>query len=397
MAMSKRTAVRSTLILLIAFLVFYPTITVAMGGSIQAFALTPKRRDSYYRLHTDGKWIKDNQGNIVILRGAAVFQRWMWAESWVNFDPLGYVDENQEKYDLYASSGANFLRVQLNKWLWDNANPTYTRAIDTLLTWCKQRRIMVVLTFQTYDIYNYTSGAYVTWTKEQRVDYVVNGTMRDFMSTLASRYKSQPNVIGFEIMPERPRDTFWAAYREITPEQARSEYRNGLISAIRAIHDVSSDYLVFVYPSSDDELGRFVFEAPISEPNVVYCEMRYVSWDKGWRAYADAYYSGDPRAYTLLEQEYQSLLFDVVDQGYPVLLMETGTHGDLPALTTYLNDLHTMFKKHQVGICWWTFEREPVFGYVVLLQGRQDSKSTLTQFGLVWAQQMKGWNLAPAA
>jgi hypothetical protein len=397
MGMSQGAAVRSILILLIAFLAICPTITAAMAGSAQPSVLSPKRRDLLSRLHTDRQWIKDTLGNIVTLRGAAVFQRWMWAEAWAKFDPLGYVDENQAKYDVYASSGANFLRVQLNKWLWDNANPTYTRAIDTLVSWCKQKGIMVVLTFQTYDVYNYTSGAYVSYTKEQRVDYIINGTMRDFMTALATRYKTQLNVIGFEIMPERPSDSFWASYKGITREQARAQYRNGLISAIRAIHNVSPDYLVFVYPSSDDELGTFVLEAPISEPNVVYCEMRYVSWDKGWRAYADAYYRGEASAFTLMEQEYQSLLFSVADQGYPVFLMETGTQNDLPNAATYLNDLFTMFKRHQGNVCWWTFEREPIFGYLVLLQGRQDSKSMLTDLGLAWAQQMKQWSSIPTS
>jgi hypothetical protein len=198
-------------------------------------------------LHTDGKWIEDARGDIVVLRGAAVFRRWMWAESWRNFNPLAYPDENQEKYNIYANTGANFLRVELNKWLWDNANPTYTKAIDTLVTWCKQKGIMVVLTFQSYDSYDYSTGTYTSYSKNQRVDYILNGTMQGFMVALATRYKSQLNVIGFEIMPERPDDKVWASYRGITREQARAEYRNGLISATRAIHDVQPDFLVFVY------------------------------------------------------------------------------------------------------------------------------------------------------
>lgn len=401
MAMNKQVAFRCVLIVLMAFLIaFDPTIRLVANGSAIAYAetLTPKRRDTNYRLHTDGKWIKDNQGNIVILRGANDFRRWMWPESWVNFDPLRYADENQEKYALYANTGANFLRVALNKWLWDKQNPTYTTAIDTLVSWCRERGIMIVFTFQGYDFFNYGNGTYGGWTKAQQVDYILNGTMREFMATLATRYKTQLNVIGFEIMPERPSDKFWSSYRGITRQQARAEYRNGLISAIQAIHSVQPDYLVFVYPANDDELSTFVTEAPISQPNVVYCEMRYVSWDKGWRAYADAYYAGAPNAPALMEQAYQSLLFNVMDLGYPVILMETGFTNDLPNITTYVNDIHTLFEKYQVGICWWTFDTPWAnCVYVMLLQSQPGGGLSLTETGLAWAQDMKGWNLNPSS
>jgi hypothetical protein len=373
--------------LVIVFLVIAPLVQAALGEPLLAYAKKPSQ--GFSRLHTEGRWIKDNDGTVVTLRGAAVFRRWMWAEAWKNFDPLNYIDENQQKYDVYAASGANFLRVQLNKWLWDNANPTYTRAIDTLVSWCRQRGIMVVLAFQDDEPYDYEKNVYYKWTNEEQVDYIVNGTMQTFMGTLASRYKTQLNVIGFEIMAERPRDTFWAAYRGVTLEQARSEYRHGLISAIRAIHSVDPSYLVFVYPASDDELYKFVVEAPIAEPNVVYCQMRSVSWDRGWRAYADAYYNGDPAAYARMEQDYQSLLFNVVDLGYPVILMETEAKDDLANAPGFVNDLFVLFRQHQTSICWWAFERQPLFHYLALLKDTQSAKSVLTETGLAWAQQMK--------
>jgi hypothetical protein len=119
--------------------------------------------------------------------------------------------------------------------------------------------------------------------------------------------------------------------------------------------------------------------------------MRYVSWDKGYRAYADAYFNSDPQASALLEQDYQSMLFNVMDLGYPVMLMETGTELSLSNLTIYVNDLHTLFKKRQIGICWWTFDKEPLFGFAVLLQGGQDGKLSLAAVGVVWSQQLQQW------
>jgi hypothetical protein len=356
--------------------------------------LTVRRRFS--RLHTDGRWIKDNEGNIVRLVGASVFWRWQYTEAYGKppFDPLGYTDETAQKYDVYQQSGANFLRVQLNKWLWDNAHDTYVRAVDTLVSWCAQRGIMVVLTFQGWHVD--LSGSYRDWTQQEQVDYIVNGTTRLFMQTLATRYRNETAVIGFEIMPEIPTDSFWASYRNESPAQARAEYRQGLISAIRTIHAIDENYLVFVYPSNGDQLTEFIQEAPIGEKNVVYCIMRSVSWDRGYWSYADAYYAGNPqKGSTLMEGSYQSWLFDALDLGYPAMLMETEATVDLPNPTTYVDNLLVLFEKHRASVAWWSFDRQETQdsqgtnGWLFLLQDGQNGKLVLTEVGLVWAEHMK--------
>jgi len=342
----------------------------------------------FSRLHTEGRWIKDEWGNTVRLKGAAVYFRWQYVSEERNFDPLNYIDETPEKYDLYKDSGANFVRVCLNKWLWDNAFE-YVRAVDTLIEWCKNRDIMVVLTFMSW----HDCRQWREWTDVEKIDYILNGSMREFMAVLADRYKDDRTVIGFEVMPERPSATFWASYRNITVEEARSEYRQGMISAIAAIHAIDPTYLVFIYPlgragiDNDSDLKHFIEEDPIDEPNVVYCIMRSVSWDKGWFEYADAYYKGElEEGYVLMEQAYDSWLFDVLDLGYPAMLMETEAKNDLPNPTKYVDDLFTIFEKHEASICWWAYDKQWT-KYLLLL--KDTSEPALSEIGLIWAQHMK--------
>lgn len=338
------------------------------------------------RLHTEGRWIKDGRDNIVRLKGASVFWRWQWAGKENNFDPLNYIDETPEKYDVCRDSGANFLRVQLNKWLWDNAFE-YVRAVDTLIEWCKNRNIMIVLTFASW----HDCLEWREWTDVEKIEYIVNGSMRDFMSALADRYKDDETVIGFEIMPERARPTFWASYRNVTVEESRSEYRQGMISAITAIHAIDPTYLVFIYPTNDYKLLEFIQEDPIDEPNVVYSIMTSVSWDKGWWEYADAYYEGRPEeGYVLMEQTYKSWLFDVLDLGYPAMVLETEVKNDLPNATRYVDDLLSLLEKHDTGVCWWTYDRQrPTWEWLFLLEGTEEPKPALSEIGLVWALHMK--------
>lgn len=338
------------------------------------------------RLHTEGRWIKDSSGNPVRLIGAAVYWRWQWVSEERDFNPLNYIDETPEKYDVYKDTGANFLRVNLNKWLWDNAFE-YVRAVDTLIEWCDNRSIMVVLTFMSW----HDCREWREWTDVEKIEYVVNGSMRDFMSVLADRYKDDETVIGLEIMPERPLPTFWASYRNITVAQARSEYRQGMISAIKAIHAIDPTYLVFIYPLDDDNLKHFVEEDPIDEPNFVYSLMRSVSWDKGWWEYADAYYEGKlEEGYALMEQAYESWLFDILDLGYPAMLLETEVWNDLPNVTRYVDDLLSLFERRNTSICWWPYDRQrTTWKCLFLLEATEELKPTLSEIGVIWAQHMK--------
>ena len=341
------------------------------------------------RLHADGQWIKDSQGNVAILRGPALWWRWNYPDYSKQYDPLAYPEETEKKYDAIKSMGNNFIRVQLNKWTWDNG-PKYVSAVDTLVQWAAQRNMWVVLDFQ---IYAQMNDGYPTWTKRDQMNYILNGTMQQFMMTLAQRYKNQPNVIGFEIMPEKPNDVTWASYRNITTTQARAEYRQGLISAIRAIHSVDSSYLVFVYPSSNDRLISFIQEAPIIEPNIVWVQMRSVTWDNMYWKYATDYYNGNQAAaYPEMESTYQKVLFAAQNitgaPKYPVMLLETEATTSLPNPTQYVTDLLNIFAKHQVGISWWSADIQPSTTEEVWIFFFNDSNYNLTPLGQAWKQKL---------
>jgi len=342
------------------------------------------------RLHADGQWIKDSQGNIVILNGPALWWRWNYPDYSKQYNPLAYSDETEQKYDAIKSMGNNFIRVQLNKWTWDNG-PKYVSAVDTVVQWAAQRNMRVVLAFQ---VYAEMCCSYKTWTKQDQMNYIINGTMQQYMVTLAQRYKNQPNVVGFEIMAEKPSDTTWAAYRNITTTQARAEYRQGLVSAIRAIHSVDPSYLVFIYPSSNDRLVEFIQEAPITEPNIVWAQMRSVTWDNTYWQYATDYYAGNhAKAYPEMESTYQNELFNAQNitgaPQYPVMLLETEATITLPNPQQYVTDLLNIFSSHQVGVSWWAGDIQPAStdpNTWIFFFG--DSNYNLTPLGQSWKQKL---------
>ena len=335
--------------------------------------------------------IRDASGQPLTLRGASIWYRWNYADEAHNFNPLSYPEENFAKYQFLRDQGANFLRVQLNKWLWDTS-PNYVRAVDTLVSWCEELGIMVDLNFQVYA----DMKTYYTWTKLEQMNYIINGTMQQFMVELASRYSNRPNVIGFEIMPERPSSLVWASLRNLTEGQATAEYSRYIDLAVRAIHQVSPNYIVFVYPGRNDRFLTFVKNYTVKQPNVVYVTMRSVSWDRGYWDYADAYYSGNPeKGAALMEAFYKTRVFAAIDLGYPVMLLETEVLSDLPNPARYVDDLLRMLNKYNVGFAWWSFDMQshgesiPPIYWLMLLKYMPNGKPVLTDVGLTWARNLK--------
>jgi len=358
---------------------------------VQGTALLATAKLNNLRLHTSGPWIKDVQGNTVTLRGAEDYLRWEYADASHNFDPLRYSDISPQKYDLYRQSGANFIRVHMNKWLWDSS-PNYVKAYDTLIEWTSQRGIRVVINFESYTIIGAQWPVY-DWTQEQVIDYLVNGTTQTFLTQLANHFKNKDNVIGFEIMPDRIADTFWASYRGETPQQARAEYRQAVISIIRAIHAVDPTFLAFIYPICYVCLISFIQESPITEPNTVWAAIQSVSWDKCCYDYAKAYYNGSTSlGYSLMASFYQQNLFYATELGYPVILLETEAKTDLPSADQYVADLFTIFRQNQIGICWWPYDipqgTSGLWGWINLLQ-LSGTRLKLTPIGRVWAKHLQ--------
>jgi hypothetical protein len=317
------------------------------------------------RLHTDGRWIKDANGNIVRLEGAAVFWRFMYASTYYSYNPLAYTDEiNETSMDTFKASGANFIRLTVNGWTWYvKKAPNYIAAVDTVVSWAQARGIMIVLdNHGWYDVD--TSSNYFS-SKVQEITQLTQ--WENFMVALAQRYKNNPTVIGFDMLNEPPAATAsdWAGY---TSQQAWGNWTTNVLTVVRAIHAVDPNYLCFVEPlgssGSNDDMAYFQTN-PLQEPNIVYDAHEYMGWDYPYAQYAIDYANGNfASAKQEMTATYYERFIDMMDSNLPVINMEIGVYrsttmyvgpGD-PNWNVWMNDVLTLYDSYGVSFSWFPFD-----------------------------------------
>jgi hypothetical protein len=342
------------------------------------------------RLHTDGRWIKDANGNIVRLEGAAVFWRFMYASTYYAYNPLAYTDEISEtSMDTFKATGANFIRLTVNGWTWYvKQAPNYIAAVDTMVSWAQARGIMIVLdNHGWYDVD--TSSDYFS-SKVQEITQLTD--WENFMVALAQRYKNNPTVIGFDMLNEPPAATAsdWAGY---TSQEAWGNWTTNVLTVVRAIHAVDPNYLCFVEPlgssAENDDMNYFKTN-PLPEQNIVYSAHTYYAWDYPWFDYAKNYGSGN---FALAKQQMETLYYqrflDMLDAGLPVAVMESGIYRDNssnPNWEKYMNDALSLYEKYQVGVSWFPFDPDRQNSSLISLLG--SDRTSLTSVGTIYAAHM---------
>lgn len=325
------------------------------------------------RLHTDGRWVRDAAGNIVRLKGAAVFWRFMYCSSYHDYDPLLYGDEiNETSMDLFASTSANFIRLTVNGYIWHILKaPKYIAAVDTVIQWSKARGIMVVLD---------NHGWYdpITDTSYHEAEYI--DEWQNFMVALAQRYKAEGAVIGFDLWNEPQGDIDQETYYSMLP------------SVISAIQAVDPSYLCFVEPWGSCAEGndmQYFIDNPLPFNNVVYCAHNYYAWDYPWFDYAINYGNGNfDIAKQQMEQTYYER-FIHMSQYRPVMNMETGVYRDSsknPNWDVWENDSLALYEKYGVGVSWYPFD--PDRSGSSLISILSSDRITMTHVGEIWAMHM---------
>jgi len=334
------------------------------------------------RLHTDGRWIKDSTGNIVRLKGAAVFWRFIYSSHYHDYDPLSYNDEiNETSLDTFKSAGANFIRLELNGWIWYvKRAPKYVEAVDKVISWCKARKIMVVL--DNHQWYDMDSGFMY---KDQYALATQLTEWKNFMLELAERYKNEPTVIGFDMLNEPlgyPHNGLdW------------NTWRTNVLEVIRAVHAVDPTYLCFVEPlgssAEKDDMNNFK-TTPLPEPNIVYSAHIYYAWDYPYQEYAINYGRGN---FELAKQQMEALYYerflDMLDAGLPALIMETGVYRDYsknPNWEVWISDSLALYEKYNAGVCW--LPSSPDRSDSSLISTLSPDRSSLTDVGAIWAMYM---------
>jgi hypothetical protein len=336
------------------------------------------------RLHTDGRWIKDVAGSVVRLKGSAIFWEFMYCSNYTDYNPLAYEDEiNETSLNLFASTGANFLRLIVNGYLWYiKGAPKYGVAVDTVIGWCKVRGIMVALSncgWWNPEALGPHAGAWYKTNDQLAAEGI---EWKGFMVALAQRYRNESAVIGFDMLNEPTENLTWDVWRP------------NVLDVVQAVHAVDPTYLCFVEPLGSscaiDDMNNFKTD-PLPERNVVYCAHEYYAWNYPWFDYARNYASGNfELAREQMETLYYEFFIDMRDVNLPSMDMESGVYrnpSSNPNWNVWENDSLTLYEKYGVSVCWLSFD--PDRSYSSLISILAPDRITLTSVGDIWAMHMK--------
>jgi len=349
------------------------------------FSVSPQPKATAYqgRLHADGRWIKDQLGNNVCLMGANIAWRFVYASQYHDYDPLTYADEiNSASLNTVKISGANFIRLGLNGWIWYvKRAPKYIEAVDTVISWCKALNIMVVLDNHA-PWYDTTSSAVEYRSKYALVTQLTE--WKNFMVELAQRYRNEPAVVGFDLLNE-PLDY---------PSNGLdwSTWRTNVLEVARSIHAIDPTYLCFVEPlgssSQEDDMNGFKTN-PLPEPNIVYSAHIYYAWNYPFQEYAINYGKGNfALARQQMEAAYNERALDMLDSGFPAAIMESGVYRDYnknPNWKVWMNDSLAFCRRREANICWFPFD--PDRSDSSLISCLDSDRITLTEVGAIWRTQ----------
>jgi len=341
------------------------TIPLAVGGLQGSKSILSVGTISYTHLgltwlHTEGRYIKDESGRIVRLRGAA------YGVTYLRVDPEVY-RHNEEDFDLLKRYGANVVRLCTRLDFWSDAD--YISKFNEIISWCKSLEIYVILDLHHAPDYRINPETIITWWEERARDYI-----------------NEPTVCGFGLHNE--------------PPGTKEEWRNFVSTLIERIQAINPNPLLFVGNIDNcAHLTQFIAN-PLSYSNIVYAGHRYYHSDIGWEEYANSYAVGDfATGYAQMEEAYQKWFFLLLDMGYPVILEEFAAFRGQPPVyqgspqtpdPNYLkqyDDLLTMLDEREVGFlafAWSGATPGYTTNYAMLL----DDWSDVNEMGEVWVQHL---------
>lgn len=354
-------------------------------------------------LHTDGRYIKNSQGQIINLTGlnfealgnpiSAYETDWKGTIYWRYGDPSVPRQEQPKEVvtpylvPKWREYGVNSIRLWLNWYVWrgiyENRTagnwPEYIPQIDLLIDECSKQGIYVILDFHQYSGYEFT-GVYNTpeTFKQEWIAWLVE---------VVDRYKDNPTVVGIDIINES-QAAHWGSVEA---------YYSAMLEAAQAVHNANPNILIIIETGIQQHprwsrFDQYLIDNPIHAqvPNVVYSFHRYYFQEYIYRSYAYPTPSGPmfppeldfPASYkngnyTLAKQQMEQVwyneLFYVLDKGYPLWYGEFGFGGGYvrglvgevePAWDTVLNDVLQLCNKYGVGWSYygWSWGEEYRYG-----------------------------------
>jgi hypothetical protein len=307
--------------------------------TVEAASLQVTRRyPTLSWLHTDGRWIKYSNGTVITLAGVA------WQEldykTTLNQDPTVRADQMK-------AMGVNSVRLTLNSAFW-YSTPSYPTLVDKIIQLLAQRGIYTILDFHC------GVADYSKWTDDAKAAVLANpAAWINWWRVIATRYENQSAAPIYGLFNEPPYPT--ATYNQTQLDQI---WRNAALQAIQAIHSINPKVVILVDSTryAANAVAEF-YNNPLPAANIVYVVHRYYHYDIGYETYANSYAAGNIGiARTQMETFYQSVLFNMMNKGYPVLLEEFGSLTSDPYWNAQLQDLYVILKKYDVGFNQWVWD-----------------------------------------
>ena len=328
-------------------------------------------------LHVDGKWIKDSQGNVVILHGVNFegYQVTQYLED-------AWSDHREADYQKIASWGFNVVRLPIS---WQHFETTegnfdasyFTNFVDRDIGWAQKYGIYIIIDFAQWrwsPYFNYSGGGYglpgwlfngyansdagrsksfddfwlgkapggVTATPE-------NPSMQDRMiqawKYIAERYKNNPTVIAYDLFNEPGYGTLGI--------DATSNYLYSFIERlIGEIKTVDSNH-IFIY---EPLLGRWDYSPRLLDTtNTIFSVHLY----PGYYDATKGAYSGD---ITILENQLSGYLNQPQSNpsknwNIPIFMGEFGPSSSQFYLNdeTWVNDIADLCNKYNIPWAYWDY------------------------------------------
>ncbi len=287
-------------------------------------------------LHTDGKYIKDELGNIVFLRGCAVIEPEYLG------DKLRHDQTVEERAARLKELGVNFVRLQVNKEKWDANLDTNGDGIGN-----RDFTVQMAEALSEQGIYvcpGLMYGFPVPWTKEGWANWLIN----DFLPY----FEHIPNTVGVFIMNEpQPNYASWGGTD--LDGGLTSGYWEAAKYVCQQIHQKYPKLLIIVHADlwSSWRFSNILKTDPIPTPNVVYTWHYYYVYAPMFNPYLggmtgvldstyqelvnigmpfyQSYYLGNyTKAYAEFEQWLHDKYLWVTDLDLPIICDEFGFTGN---------------------------------------------------------------------
>lgn len=377
-------------------------------------------------LVVDGAYIKNENGEIINLRGAAIEElntptpygvnKYWGQENGKYQEPYGYTPNS---LNLLQETGTNCVRLSINWFSWMAINhpnnpipvedaPQYREAVDYFIQELNKREIYVYLDFHAAD----------TLEPEKWKNFIDNylDEYYTFWENITQRYKDTPGVMGAQLYNEPrsfynnyPYDGFWWDFMLETAQRIHAVNPRIIVMVASTDNTVNGTHLGYPADAGYKVVGDQFMLNPLPEPNILYVfHFHFPEEAPNWDV-MQKYVSRDlVGARDGFEEFLYLIAFRAMDAGLPVMNCEfnvkhfdymTGLERDYPYLvvTDDFLDIMNMYGCHWTWWLWkgsvgYAMDSSPETNYLVYMSDPVNSPyvwNQLSNIGETWKQHQK--------